>query len=114
MDVVARSGFCFFAFFRKKKMEAFRAELKKAQNAASVPTLDVQIQQCECVITRSEGSSAEVDAERVAEEEFTEARARLQRLRSEMIAETPSATRLETEVKTRQQVPELQCQKQLL
>ena len=58
-------------------VEAIRVELKKAQNAAAVPTLDVQIQQCESFITRSERRLAEIDAEHVAEEEsLTEAKAR--------------------------------------
>ena len=34
-------------------VEAIRVELQKAQNAAAVPTLDVQVQQCESFISRS-------------------------------------------------------------
>ena len=65
-------------------VEALRAELKKVQNAASVPTVDVQIQQCESFIMRSERRLAEIDAQQVAEQEsLTEAKARLERLRSE-------------------------------
>ena len=65
-------------------VEAVRAELKVVQNAASVPTVDVQIQQCESFIIRSERRLAEIDAQRVAEQEsLTEGRARLERLRSE-------------------------------
>ena len=65
-------------------VEALRAELKKVQNAASVPTVDVQIQQCESFIMRSERRLAEIDAQRLAEQEtLTEAKARLERLRSE-------------------------------
>ena len=65
-------------------VEALRAELKKVQNAASVPTVDVQIQQCESFIMRSERRLAEIDAQRVAEQEsLTDAKARLERLRSE-------------------------------
>ena len=96
-------------------VEAIRVELKKAQNAAAVPTLDVQIQQCESFITRSERRLAEIDPQRVAEEEsLTEAKARLERLRSEVIAEPSVPTDWETEVKKlRQQVAELQSQKPL-
>ena len=95
-------------------VEAIRVELKKAQNAAAVLALDVQIQQCESFITRSERRLAEIDAQRVAEEESTEAKARLERLRSEVIAEPSVPTDWETEVKKfRQQVAELQCQKPL-
>ena len=95
-------------------VEALRVELK-AQNAAAVPTLDVQIQQCESFISRSDLRLAEIDAQRVAEEEsLTEARVRLERLRSEVIAEPSVPTDWETEVKKlRQQVAELQCQKPL-
>ena len=50
-------------------VEALRAELKEVQNAASVPTLDVQIQQCKTFIMRSERWLAEIDAQRVAEQE---------------------------------------------
>ena len=46
-----------------------RVELLKAQNAAAVPPLDVQIQQCELFISRSERRLAEIDAQRLAEEE---------------------------------------------
>ena len=96
-------------------VEALRVELKKAQNAAAVPALDVQIQQCESFISRSERRLAEIDAQRLTEgESSTEARARLERLRSEMIAESSVATDRETEVKKlRQQIAELQCQKSL-
>ena len=45
-----------------QKMDAFRAELKKVQNTASVPTLDVQIQQCESFIMMCERWLAEIDA----------------------------------------------------
>ena len=45
-------------------VEAIRVELKEAQNAAAVPTLDVQIQQCVSFITRSERRLAEIDATR--------------------------------------------------
>ena len=61
-------------------VEALRAELKRVQNAASVPTVDVQIQQCESFITRSQRRLAEIDAQRVAEQEsLTKAKARLER-----------------------------------
>ena len=64
-------------------VEAIRAELKTVQSAVSVPTLDVRIQQCDLFISRSERRLAEIDAQRVAEEEsLTEARATLERLRS--------------------------------
>ena len=43
-------------------------ELKKVQNAVSVPTVDVQIQQCESFIMRSERLLAEIDSQRVAEQ----------------------------------------------
>ena len=72
-------------------MWALRGELRKAQNAVLVPTLDVHIQQCESFISRSKRLSAEIDAQRVAEDEsLTEARARLELLRSEMIADPQS------------------------
>ena len=49
--------------------------LKKALNTSAVPPLDVQIQQCESFILRSERRLAEIDAQRLAEEEsLTEAR----------------------------------------
>ena len=61
--------------------EALRAE---GPERSFGPTLDVQIQQCESFIIRSERRLAEIDAQRVAEQEsLTEARARLERLRSE-------------------------------
>ncbi len=59
-------------------------KLEKIWN--SVPTLDVQIQQCESFIMRPERRLAEIDAQRVAEQEsLTEARAMLERLRSEAV-----------------------------
>ena len=65
-------------------VEALRVELKKTQNASAVPPLDVQIQQCESFISRSERRLAEIDAQRLSEEgSLTEGRARLERLRSE-------------------------------
>ena len=96
-------------------VEALRVELKKAQNASAVPPLDVQIQQCESFISRSERRLAEIHTQRITEEEsLAEARARLERLRSETIAELSVPTDWETEVKKlRQQVAELQCQKPL-
>ena len=58
--------------------------VQKVQKAASVPTVDVQIQQCESFSMRSERRLAEIDAQRVAEQEsLTEARTKLQRLQSE-------------------------------
>ena len=65
-------------------MDALCAELKKAQSAATVPALDVQVEQCESFISRLQRRLAELDKQRVAEEELlTEARARLERLRVE-------------------------------
>ena len=65
-------------------MDALRAELKKVQFAAAVPALDVQVEQCESFISRSQRRLTELDKQRVAEEELlTEARARLERLRLE-------------------------------
>ena len=59
-------------------------KLEKIWN--SVPTLDVQIQQWESFIMRPERRLAEIDAQRVAEQEsLTEARAMLERLRSEAV-----------------------------
>ena len=74
-------------------VEAFRVQLKKAQNS------------------RSEKRLAEIDAQRVAEvESLTEARARLERLRSETIL---SPHRLGNRGQEAQTVAELQCQKPL-
>ena len=57
-------------------VDAIRAELKKAQSAAAVPAVDVQIEQCESFILRSQRRLAELDKQRRAEEELlTEARA---------------------------------------
>ena len=65
-------------------MDALRAELKKVQSAAAVPALDVRIEQCESFISRSQRRLAELDKQRVAEEELlTEVTARLGRLRLE-------------------------------
>ena len=72
-------------------VDALRAELKKAQSAVAVPTLDVQIEQCQSFIWRSQRRLAELDKQRAAEEELlTKARSRLERLRLE--AEQSRAT----------------------
>ena len=65
-------------------VDALRAELKNAQSVAAVPALDVQIEQCQSFIARSQRRLAELDKQRAAEEELlTEARTRLERLRLE-------------------------------
>ena len=65
-------------------VDALRAELKKAQSAAAVPALDVQIEQCQSFISGTQRRLAELDKQRAAEEELlTKARARLERLRLE-------------------------------
>ena len=57
-------------------VDALRAELKEVQSAAAVPTLDVQIEQYESFISRSQRKLTELDKQRVAEEELlTETRA---------------------------------------
>ena len=67
-------------------VDALRAELKEVQSAAAVPTLDVQIEQYESFISRSQRKLTELDKQRVAEEELlTETRARLERLRLEAV-----------------------------
>ena len=89
-------------------VDALRAELKKGQSAAAVPALDVQVEQCESFMSRSKRRLAELDKQRVADEELlTEARARLERLRLEAeqcraASSTPNAdselTRLRAQV----------------
>ena len=65
-------------------VDALRAKSKKVQSAAVVPALDVHMEQCESFISKSQRWLAELDKQRVAEEELlTEARARLERLRLE-------------------------------
>ena len=60
-------------------LDALRAELKKVQNAAAVLPLDVQMEQCESFISRSQRRLAELEKQR--EEVLTEAKTRLERLR---------------------------------
>ena len=94
-------------------VDALRAELKKVQSAAMVPALDVQMEQCESFISRSQRRLAELDKQREAEEELlTEARARLERLRleAEQCRAASSATlNVDSELtRLRAQVVELQ------
>ena len=65
-------------------VDALRAELKRAHSAAAVPALDVQIEQCNSFITRSQRRLAELEKQRASEEErLQEAKARLERLHME-------------------------------
>ena len=94
-------------------VDALRAELKKVQSAAVVPALDVQMERCESFISRSQRRLAELDKQRVTEEELlTEARARLERLRleAEQCRAASSATlNVDSELtRLRAQVVELQ------
>ena len=94
-------------------VDALRAELKKVQGAAAVPALDVQIEQCESFIARSQRRLTELEKQRVTEEElFLEGKARLESLRAqaEHVCVAPSvATNAEGELaRLRVQVVELQ------
>ena len=51
-------------------VDALRAELKKAQGAAAVPALNVQIAQCESFISRSQRRLADLEKQRATEEEL--------------------------------------------
>ena len=78
-------------------VDALRAELKKAQSAAAVPALDVQIEQCQSFIARSQRWLAELDKQRAAEEELlNEARTRLERLRLEAEQCRATSAKLQT------------------
>ena len=93
-------------------VDALRAELKKAQGAAAVPALNVQIAQCASFISRSERRLADLEKQRATEEELLlEAKTRLERLRSKAEVRTApcATTNAEDELaRLRAQVVELQ------
>ena len=90
-------------------LDALRAELKKVHSAAAVPPLDVQMEQCESFISRSQRRLAELDKQRATEEELlTEAKARLERLRLEAAASSATPNTDSELSRLRAQVMELQ------
>ena len=89
-------------------VESLQAELAKAQTAAMLPPIDVQISKCKEFIERSERRLVWLEAETVIEKEaLSEGRARLAGLEQDQRSRQPHGPVPQTEVRVEQSMEEI-------